>query len=169
MTDRPEPPPGLRVWHPAWLIATWLGAGLFPKAPGTWGSLTALPFAWMIAWAFGPIGLLAAATALFPLGWWAGGVYSKRSGEKDPGPVVVDEVAGQWLTLAAIPASEGLPDPVAFAIGFALFRVADITKPWPANWADRRLEGGLGIMLDDVVAAVYAGAILYILTRWVGL
>lgn len=144
-------PATLPFWHPAFLIATWFGSGLLPKIPGTWGSAAALPFAWGIMWFGGPKVLLVCAIVAFVVGIWAAGMYSKHSGIKDAGPIVIDEVAGQWLTL--IPA--GL-DPVLFLVGFFLFRAADILKPWPANWADRELEGGLGVMLDDIFAGIYA-------------
>lgn len=151
-------PDGLPVWHPAFLLATWFGAGLLPKAPGTWGSAAALPFAWVIAWLGGPWALLAAAALTFAIGVWAAEIYGRRSGIKDAGPVVIDEVAGQWLTLAPF-----APDPLTYLAGFLLFRIADIVKPWPANWADRSVAGGLGVMLDDVFAGIYAGLVLYAL------
>ena len=142
---------------PSTWIATWLGAGLLPWAPGTWGSLAALPFAWAIAAAGGQVALLAAAVAVFAVGCWAAAAYCRRSGEKDPGAVVVDEVAGQWLTLAFVPASAW-----SFALGLVLFRAADIGKPWPASWIDREVEGGLGVMADDMIAGVYAGLALWL-------
>ncbi len=133
------------------LVATWFGAGLLPRAPGTWGSLAALPCAWLIVRA-GGWPLLALGTALvFALGAWAADQEAKLTGIQDPGSIVVDEVAGQWLTLLAAPL-----DPLAYGIGFVLFRVADIAKPWPVSWADRKIKGGFGIMLDDVLAAAYA-------------
>jgi phosphatidylglycerophosphatase A len=149
-------PATLPFWHPAFLIATWFGSGLLPKIPGTWGSAAALPFAWLIVWLGGPWALLICAGVAFAVGVWAAGMYSKHSGIKDAGPIVIDEVAGQWLTL--IPA--GL-NPVLFLVGFFLFRAADILKPWPASWADREVEGGFGVMLDDIFAAIYAAAGLY--------
>ncbi len=85
-------------------------------------------------------------------GVWAAGVYIRLSGAPDPRPVVVDEVAGQWLAL--LPAAL---DPLHFAIGFLLFRLFDIAKLWPVSWADRSLHGGLGVMLDDILAGAYAG------------
>ena len=72
--------------------------------------------------------------------------------------MVIDEVAGQWLTLAAVAAT-----PINFAIGFVLFRFFDIVKPWPASRIDRHMHGGMGIMLDDIVAAIYAGAMLWVI------
>ena len=155
-------PPGLSFWHPACLISTWFGAGLLPITPGTWGSLAALPFAWLIASHYGAPGLLIGGAVAFAIGIWAAGVYSKRSGIGDPGPVVIDEVAGQWITLAFAPL-----DPLAYLVGFLLFRLADIIKPWPARWADRELKGGLGAMLDDMFAAFYSGAAMFALSRWV--
>lgn len=142
-------------------IATVLGIGRLPKAPGTWGSLAALPPAWLIASLGGPW-LLAAATLLVALvGGWAAGDYAKRLGRADPGEIVIDEVAGQWLILVLVP-----PDPVLYAVGFALFRILDIAKPWPAGWADRRLGGGLGIMLDDLLAALWGVPALWALATF---
>ena len=152
---------GLPFHHPAVLIATWFGAGFLPIASGTWGSLAALPFAWLIAAQFGPVGLIVAAAAAFVVGWWAAAVVAKAGGVSDPSAVVIDEVAAQWLVLAAAPIHL-----LAYAAGFLLFRIADIVKPWPANWADREVHGGLGIMLDDLFAALYAGAALLLLVRF---
>jgi len=149
---------GLPFWHPAVLLATWFGAGLLPVVPGTWGSLAALPFAWAIQSRWGDAALAAGAVLVFAVGWWVAGVVGRASGVKDAGAIVIDEVAAQWLVLAAAPL-----DPFAYALGFLLFRVADILKPWPASWADRRVGGGLGVMLDDVFAAIYAGGILVVL------
>ena len=155
-------PPGLSFWHPACLISTWFGAGLLPITPGTWGSLAALPFAWLIASHCGALGLLIGGAVAFAIGVWAAEVYSRRSGLDDPGPVVIDEVAGQWMTLAFAPL-----DPLAYLVGFLLFRLADIVKPWPARWVDREVSGGLGAMLDDMLAAMYSGAAMFVLGRWV--
>ncbi|RKQ73185.1 phosphatidylglycerophosphatase A family protein [Oceanibaculum indicum] len=136
--------------RPAYILATWFWVGRIPKAPGTWGSLAALPFAWVIADAFGPLALLIAAALLFPVGCWASAAYAEGIGRKDPGSAVIDEVVGQWMVLAVMP-----HDPLAYAIGFALFRLFDIAKPWPVSLADRKFTGGFGIMADDVLAALY--------------
>lgn len=149
---------GLPLRHPAALLATWFGAGLLPWAPGSWGSLAALPFAWAIEWRFGQAGLAIAAILVFAAGCWAADTVARAGAVRDPGFVVIDEVAAQWLVLAAAPHSLS-----AYAIGFLLFRIADVIKPWPARWADRALHGGLGIMLDDVFAALYAGEALFLL------
>jgi phosphatidylglycerophosphatase A len=89
------------------------------------------------------------------VGWWATSTVTAASGIRDPSAVVIDEVAGQWLVLVAAPL-----DPFAYAVAFLLFRIFDIWKPWPVRWADCRVRGGLGIMLDDLLAAVYAVAAL---------
>lgn len=124
--------------------------------------MAALPFAWAIyAWT-GPVGLAVATVIVFAVGTWAADVYARHDEDGDPGPVVIDEVAGQWMVLIVVE-----PGLIVYAVGFALFRFADIVKPWPASWADRSLKGGLGIMLDDIFAAVYAGAALLALDQWV--
>ncbi|SLN54629.1 phosphatidylglycerophosphatase A family protein [Oceanibacterium hippocampi] len=147
-------PDGIAFSHPASLIATWFGAGLIPKAPGTWGSLAALPFAWVILEFAGWPWLALATLLAFLAGLWASAAYCRAKGLKDPGEVVIDEVAGQWLALLAA-TSAGSPDPLAFAVGFAAFRLFDIVKPWPVGWADRRLPGALGVMADDILAGLY--------------
>lgn len=148
---------GLPFWHPAALIATWFGAGLLPGMPGTWGSLAALPFAWAIVYLAGPAALAMAALLAFMVGCWAAGAVARTSRQFDPGWIVIDEVAAQWLVLVAAPLEWR-----AYLAGFLLFRVFDIVKPWPARMVERRVKGGLGIMLDDVVAALYALAVLMI-------
>jgi phosphatidylglycerophosphatase A len=152
----PALPPGISFWHPATLIATWFGTGLLPKMPGTWGSLAALPCAWVIHRELGPAGLAAAAALAFLLGWWACAVLAQKGLGGDPGIVVIDEVAGQWLALVAV-----APDLLAYATGFALFRFFDILKPWPVDWAQRRATGPFGVMLDDILAGLYAAAGLW--------
>jgi phosphatidylglycerophosphatase A len=143
--------------NPAVLIATWFGVGLLPRAPGTWGSLAALPFAWVIVGAAGWPALLFATVILFAVGVWAADRTVAGSAVQDPGFIVVDEVAGQWLVLVAAPHNFW-----AYLLGFLAFRVADIAKPWPASWADRTVKGGFGVMLDDILAALYGVAVMLI-------
>jgi phosphatidylglycerophosphatase A len=133
------------------LLATWFGTGLLPITPGTWGSLAALPFAWAIRSHVGTTGLVVATVIVFTVGWWVAATVAKASSIEDPSAVVIDEVAAQWLVLLPAPL-----DPLAYAVAFLLFRIFDIWKPWPVRWADRHVKGGLGIMLDDLLAAVYA-------------
>lgn len=148
-------PPNLSFWHPAALLSTWGGSGLLPYAPGTWGSLLTLPAAWFLATEFGSESLIIAAATAFILGTWSSKRYLKTSEVKDPETIVIDEATGQFLTLAVVPAELWW-----YLIGFALFRAADILKPWPASWADRVLTGALGVMTDDILAALYPMAIL---------
>ncbi|MBC7905420.1 MAG: phosphatidylglycerophosphatase A [Rhodospirillaceae bacterium] len=152
---------GIAAWHPAFLAATWFGCGLLPKAPGTWGSAAALPFAWVLYRLGGSWALLAASGLCFLAGWWASAIYVRRTAVADPSEVVIDEVAGQWLVLAAVPA-----DPLLYVAGFLIFRVLDIWKPWPASWADRHVEGGLGVMLDDMLAAAYGALLMALVALW---
>lgn len=140
-------------WRPATLLATWFGCGLLPWVPGTWASLAALPLAWGIVAIGGTLGLAIAAAALFAIGCWASHIYEQDAGLHDPSAVVIDEVAAQWAALVVV-----APDVQTYLLGFVLFRAADMLKIWPANVVDRRLGGGFGIMLDDMVAALYAAA-----------
>ncbi|HEX5959664.1 MAG TPA: phosphatidylglycerophosphatase A [Rhodanobacteraceae bacterium] len=143
--------------HPAGWIATALGAGLSPVAPGTAGSLLALLPWWFLLRQL-PIGAyLAVLVAGFALGAWACGVCDRRLGRHDQGALVWDEVIGMWVALLAIP-----PGWTWMLAGFLLFRLFDIWKPWPVRWADRRVHGGLGVMLDDVVAGAYALVVLQV-------
>ncbi len=153
-TDRPVPR-ALPLWHPAALAATWFGAGLLPWLPGTWGSLAALPFAWGLHAAGGPLAIAVAALVVFLVGCWVSEVYCARARLDDPGSIVIDEVVGQWVVLLAVPPDIGL-----YLLGFVVFRVFDIWKPWPVRWADRYVKGGLGVMLDDLLAAGYGGALM---------
>ena len=151
----------VRPTDPAVLLATWFGSGFLPIAPGSWASLAALPCAALLVWVGGPVLVLAAGAALFAIGMWAADGYMDAVKVHDPPAIVVDEVVGQWLTLAFLPL-----DPLVYALGFLLFRILDVVKPWPANFIDRAVTGGFGVMLDDVVAAVYAGGALWLITAW---
>lgn len=146
---------------PAVLIATGFGTGYLPKAPGTWGSLLATILAWPIAQAGGMPALLGAALLATLIGTWATGIYMTRTGVHDPGAVVIDEFAGQWLALALCPVH-----PLWWGIAFIAFRVADITKPFPANRIDRDMHSAFGVMLDDLVAGAYAALVVWIAAAW---
>ena len=137
------------------LVATWFGSGRLPKAPGTWGSLAALPCAWAIDWASGATGLAIAAVALLAVGTWATHAYLRTSAVADPPEVVVDEVVSQWLALLFAPRTLAF-----YAAAFVLFRLFDIWKPWPIRWAERTLPGTVGIMADDVLAGLAALVVL---------
>ncbi len=154
-------PAGLSLARPATFLATGAGAGLLPKAPGTWGSLVALPLAWGAVALGGPVGAVALGLALFVAGVWASGVVLAAGGDDDPGYIVIDEIAAQILVLAAAPLA-----PLPYLAGFALFRLFDVIKPWPVGWADRAVKGGFGVMFDDLLAAVYAGGLLIAALRF---
>jgi phosphatidylglycerophosphatase A len=161
----------------AYHIATVLGLGDRLPAPGTTaGSLPAvvgwwLAMQWLPDAASGLAATLGGSVVALAVGVWAAGAEERRRGAGDPGPVVVDEVAGQWLTL--IPATLLLDGPrwpglaLAAAAGFVLFRFFDVAKPWPVRRFEA-LPGGLGIMTDDVAAAAYAAACLAIALHWLG-
>jgi phosphatidylglycerophosphatase A len=125
--------------------------------PGTWASLAALPCAWALSFFFGGPGLAFCGMFAFAAGVWAAEIVTRASGVADPGAIVIDEIAAQWLILAATPRDWRL-----YLAAFLLFRLFDIWKPWPINWLDRNVKGGLGIMLDDVVAALYALVLLVV-------
>lgn len=147
---------------PEGFLAFGLGSGLSPKAPGTAGTLAALVFAVPLValplWA----GLLVVAGA-FILGCHLCGVTSRRLGVHDHGGIVWDEFVGMWLVLLFVPFQAGW-----WLLAFAAFRLFDILKPWPIRWLDRHVGGGFGIMVDDLLAAVYALAVLAVLMTLVG-
>ena len=136
------------------VVATFFGAGKFRYASGTVGSLAALPVIWLIQSTLGNSAVVVFAVLLFFLGVWASRVYIEISGEKDPKPVVVDEVVGQAIAISFLPVSAE-----AYIAAFILFRFFDVTKIWPANWAERRPNQALAVMLDDVIAGFYAGVV----------
>ena len=136
------------------LLAFGLGSGLAPVAPGTAGSLVGLVLAWSTLDL--PIAArLLVAIALILSGIWICGEAARRIAVHDHPGIVWDEIAGIYLALLVAP-----PSIWAWALGFGLFRLFDIWKPWPIRDLDHRLKGGLGIMLDDLVAALYTALIL---------
>ena len=148
----------LPFFHPVCLISTCCGLGHLPFAPGTWGSLAALPLAWLVLTQWGPHILLVITFVLFLLGMLTSAIHVKRTEDKDPSYIIIDEFVGQLLVLSITPLDWGY-----FLIAFLLFRIFDIYKPWPISWADKEIGSGFGIMLDDILAAGYAAAILYFL------
>jgi phosphatidylglycerophosphatase A len=142
----------------AFAIATWFGCGYAPKAPGTAGSLAALAIAWALHTYAGvpPIGMAGLAMLLAVPGIWAAGVVARESGRKDPQIVVVDEVVGQWITLAGATVLNWK----SWLLAFVLFRFFDIWKPPPVRQLER-LPGGIGIVADDAMAGVYGALVLF--------
>jgi phosphatidylglycerophosphatase A len=147
------------VRDPIHWLAFGFGSGLLPIAPGTWASLfTAIVF-WIIA-PLPAIEFAAVIFSMFVVGIWICGESARRIGVHDHGGIVFDEIVGMLLTLTVVS-----HEPVWIAVAFLLFRVADIWKPWPIRDVDHRLAGGLGIMLDDVLAAFYAALVTFFMQR----
>jgi len=149
----------------AWLVGTWFGAGLLKPGPGTYGAVAATLLWALAAHVWGGVGLAVgtglAAAAVTAIGIPAAGIVARESGREDPGFVVVDEVAGQWIALIGVRA-----DWEHALLALALFRLFDIWKPWPVRLLER-LPEGTGIMLDDVAAGVLALGVGLVLARWV--
>lgn len=147
------------------IIATFFGAGLAPKAPGTFGTIAAIPLVMLLNY-LGPFWIMGFVIFFLPVAVWACSVYQKHVGADDPQTVVIDEVVGYAITMTWLPATWQ-----AYVLGFVLFRLLDITKPGPIGMLDRKIKGGLGIMLDDIAAGVIANIILqviYNMTPWLG-
>lgn len=139
---------------PVLLLAFGFGTGLAPRAPGTVGSLLGIPLAWgTLAWQLHL--QLIFAGALFILGIWLCGEAGRRLAVHDHPGIVWDEIVAMYLVLLALPVSV-----MFWAAGYVLFRLFDIWKPWPIRDLDHRLGGGLGTMLDDLLAALYAASLL---------
>lgn len=137
------------------LLATWFGSGLINPAPGTWGSLAALPFGVALFHFCGLAGLAIGIIAVTLIGYWAADQFEKETGIHDGKMVVIDEVAGQWIAL--LPAFYFFgPSLIMIALSFAFFRFFDILKPWPVSYFDQKIENAIGVMGDDVVAGIYA-------------
>lgn len=150
----------------AWVAATFLGAGFGKPGPGTWGSVAAALLWFIVASAAHlstiHIAVVSVAGALLALavGIPAATIVERESGREDPGHVVLDEVCGQWIALAAAPASWA-----HVLLALLLFRIFDILKPWPARQLEQ-LHGGAGIMLDDVAAGSYALMVFLLIHHW---
>ncbi|WP_108481949.1 phosphatidylglycerophosphatase A [Oceaniglobus ichthyenteri] len=143
------------------LIATVAGVGYLRPAPGTWGSLAALPLGYgLIVWGGWPL-LVGMAVVAFVAGTWATGVETRGKANHDPSEIVIDEVVGQWIALLPVAYGAGMmgvaPERLwpGWVAAFVLFRLFDITKPWIVGWADRR-DDAMGVMLDDVFAGALA-------------
>jgi len=160
--DSPAPVLKPDMTKPYMWVATWFGCGLMRPAPGTWGTIGALPFAILLKVAGGWPLLLAALVLVTLAGYWAAGQYEKDSNTHDSGIIVIDEVAGVWLTLLFVPLT-----PLTILAGFLLFRFFDILKPWPVSWCDKKVGGALGVMADDIAAGIYAAIVLGILNHYV--
>jgi phosphatidylglycerophosphatase A len=150
----------------AWTSATFFGAGFGKPGPGTWGSVAAVLLWFLAARQLHLNPLQSAVVSLvgvqltLAVGIPAGTIVARESGREDPSHVVLDEVCGQWIALAAAPA-----DWPHALLALLLFRIFDILKPWPARQLER-LHGGAGIMLDDVAAGIYALLVFVVIHHW---
>ena len=152
------------VAHPAHFVALGFGSGLAPFAPGTFGMLVAIPLALLLRH-YGGDGLFAAAIVVaFAAGAWAAQITGSDLGVPDHGSIVIDEVAAFLLVLFFV----GVDDPLRIAVAFALFRVFDIVKPPPIRQLDAAYKNGVGVMADDLLAALYALAVFALLQRLMG-
>jgi len=149
------------VWrNPIHFLAFGLGSGAAPWAPGTFGTAAAIiPYLWFAQLSLPLYLLMLVITTL--IGIWLCDRTAKDIGVHDHGGIVWDEFVGFWLTMLMAP-----PGWQWIAIGFVLFRIFDILKPWPIRWADKKVSGGFGIMLDDLLAGVYAAICLQLLAIW---
>ena len=167
-TDRDEAAAKLQtlkkvvLGSPAGFLAFGFGSGLSPFAPGTMGTLVAIPFIFLLR-GLGDPGFWIVLAALFLLGVWLCGHVSRQLGVHDHGGIVWDEMVGYWLAAAFVP----LQWPWLLA-AFVLFRIFDIFKPWPIRQLDKKVSGGFGIMIDDVVAALFTVIILAVLQNYFG-
>jgi phosphatidylglycerophosphatase A len=157
----------MKIPRASTVVASVFGIGFFDVAPGTVMSAVAVPLAILIGlFGGGGMGILASSIIVLVIGILACGDYVRESGREDPPECVIDEMAGQWLACSFCLLSFGGLVPVthlslpAFFIAFAAFRLFDIWKPWPVSWADEELKGGLGVMIDDMIAGLMAGAVV---------
>ncbi|MDO9163116.1 MAG: phosphatidylglycerophosphatase A [Methylococcaceae bacterium] len=144
------------VSDPVLFLAFGFGSGLAKKAPGTFGTLAAVPLYLALVQAQSLMVYSVVTLLVILVGVWICGQAAEKLGEHDFGGIVWDEIAGFLVTMWLVPFTWQ-----AVALGFILFRVFDIVKPWPIRWIDRQVHGGLGIMLDDVLAGVFAGGLLF--------
>ncbi len=136
------------------LLATWFYIGKIKKAPGTWATLAALPLA-LVLNLLGPLFYMTSVFLLLLIGIVAADFYEKKSSIHDNSEIVIDEVLGYLITMIWLPSTWQ-----AYVIGFILFRILDIFKPFPIGYLDRKIKGGMGVMMDDIAAGIIANIIL---------
>lgn len=154
--DKKTPIPAGFWKHPAHLLALGFGTGYVPKLPGTAGTLVGVLF-YILMQPLNVFIYLAITSVLFLAGIWLCGKTAHALGVHDHSSIVWDEVVGYLVTMIMAPTGW-----IWMVLGFVLFRIFDIYKPWPVSWADRQAPGGLGIMLDDLIAGIYALFVLQI-------
>jgi phosphatidylglycerophosphatase A len=145
------------VKHICTFLATGCYSGYLPIAPGTWGTLVAMPLFWLLG-SLSPFVYLVTLVGFIFLSIWAADYGSVKFEREDPPQVVIDEIAGYLVTMAFFK-----PSLVIMIIGFFMFRLFDITKPQPVAWCEKKFSGGTGIVLDDVMAGIYANLAIHLL------
>ncbi len=143
----------------AYVLATWFGCGRMPRAPGTTGTLGAIPL-YLLVRPYGHVAVGVTALVITAVGLWAASVVVAHENAKDPQHIVIDEVAGVLVTLTVAP-----PTWQALLVGVVAFRVFDQLKPWPARALERGLKGAPGVVFDDVAAGVWGAAVVFLLER----
>lgn len=150
------------LWsHPANFFALGFGSGLAPKAPGTFGTLMAVPLYWYLLHGLPLATFLAVIAVSFMIGIWLCDASARNLGVHDHPGIVWDEFVGFWITCIALPSGW-----IWLLWAFVLFRFFDIIKPWPIRWLDSKVPGGLGIMVDDVLAGIYALVLIQLAAMW---
>ncbi len=152
------------IWrNPVHFLAFGLGTGASPYAPGTVGTLLGIPLVWLMS-DLTMIWYLVITFALYVIGVWVCAKTSNDIGVHDHSGIVIDEVVGYLITMILVPVNLW-----TIAIGFLLFRFFDIIKPWPIRWLDKHVDGGTGIMIDDVLAGLFALAVIHVMIRYIPL
>ncbi|UXY17165.1 phosphatidylglycerophosphatase A [Chitiniphilus purpureus] len=147
--------------HPAHLLALGFGSGLAARAPGTWGTLLALPLYGLLSLLLSPEQIALFCLPAFAVGCWAAERTGRALGVHDHAGIVIDEIVATWLVLTIVPASV-----TGWLAAFVAFRLFDIAKPWPIRWFDRKVHGGFGVMFDDLLAGGYTMLALWWLRPW---
>jgi phosphatidylglycerophosphatase A len=142
------------------VVSSVFGIGYFPQAQGTIMSAIAVPLAILLAMHGGAMVVIGATLVVLVIGILACAEHVRETGNPDPSECVIDELAGQWLACAFV--AWGTVSLPAFFLSFVLFRLFDIWKPWPVSWAEEKLPGGLGVMMDDIIAGLMAGALSFV-------
>lgn len=161
-STRPTQPVRATGWGDRFslIVATFFGAGLAPVASGTVGTVAALPLVWLVSLLSGPLQIVVA-VGVTVLAMVAAQRAGRLYGVVDSGRIVIDEVAGILVTMLLVPFT-----PMTVVVGFLLFRLFDITKPWPVSFFDRKVKNGAGVVLDDVVAGLFARGFIALLMAW---
>ncbi len=152
-----DPKSKLQLSNPVHLLATGFGSGLSPIIPGTMGTIAAIPFYFLLVW-LSPYALPIAVVLGSIIGVYLCGQTAKDMGAHDHGSIVWDEFVGFWITMLLVPVMTWQ----AVLAGFILFRFFDMVKPWPIRWFDQKVEGGFGIMLDDIIAGIISMLLLWV-------